>query len=229
MTHFPLSTFCRRTAVFLLSTFLASCAPSATAAVTPQLVNVYVTSAAYPRVSELYSCAPPSIVLAQSDPSTAELTLRLGEPSPLVAPAFQVGTEDLLIVNHPQAGVGALTLDQVQQLFSGRITNWKDVGGNDLPVDVWTFASGEDVQQAFDELVMKGEPVASQAHLAVTAQAMSDAVGNTPGAIGYLPRRWKAGNTREALQAATLPVLILTRAEPQGPLRDLISCLQSKK
>ena len=215
--------------VVLGALLLAACASPSSPAVTPHLMNVFVTSAAYPRVSELYACAPPSIVLAQSDPATAELTLRLGEPSPLVLPAFQVGTEDLLVVNHPQAGVGALTRDQVQGLFSGRIANWKDVGGNDLPVQVWTFSRDEDVQQVFEGLVMSGEPVTSLARLAVSAQAMSDGVGSTPGSIGYLPRRWKAGNTREALQAATVPVLIITRSQPEGPLKDLIGCLQSRQ
>lgn len=206
----------------------AACAP-ATAAATPHLLTVYITSAAYPRASELYGCAPPALVLAQSDPATAELTLRLGEPSPLLAPAFQVGSEDILVVNHPQAGVGALILDQVRQLFSGRITNWKDVGGNDLPVQVWTYSSGEDIQQIFDRAVMLGQPVTSFARLAVSAQAMSDGVGSTPGSIGYLPRRWKAGNTREALKAATVPVLAITHSQPQGPVKYLIACLQAAR
>ncbi len=164
-----------------------------------------------------------------SDPASAELTLRLGEPSPLASPAFQVGTEDILIVNHPQAGVGPLTLDKVQQLFSGRVTNWKQVGGNDVPVLVWTFSSDEDIQQLFQRLVMNGQPVTSLARLAVSSQAMSDSVGNNPGSIGYLPRRWKAGNTREALKAATVPVLLIARSDPQGPVRQLISCLQAAR
>ena len=196
---------------------------------TPSRLDVYVTSSIYPRLDELYGCAPSSLVIAQSDPASAELTLRLGEPVPLTVPAFQVGTEDLLIVNHPQAGVGALTLEQVQQLFSGQAADWKDVGGNDLPVQVWTFAAGEDIQQVFDRLVMKGRPVTSFARLAVSAQAMSDGVGNAPGSIGYLPRRWKAGNTREALNAATLPVLAIARSQPQGLEKDLIACLQAHK
>jgi hypothetical protein len=216
-----------RPALLLLCSFLlASCAPTAPA-VTPHLLNIYVTSAAYPRVSQLYACAPSTLVVAQSDPASAELTLRLGEPTPLLTPAFQVGTEDVLVVNHPQAGVGPLTLEQVQGLFSGRITNWKNVGGNDVPVQVWTFSSGEDIWQIFDRLVMKGQPVTSLARLAVSAQAMSDGVGGTPGSVGYLPRRWKAGNTREALNAATIPVLAMTRTQPEGPEKELIACLQA--
>ncbi len=196
---------------------------------TPHLLTVYITSAAYPRASELYGCVPSSLVVAQSDPASAELTLRLGEPSPLLTPAFQVGIEDILIVNHPQVGVGPLTTDQVRQLFSGRITNWKDIGGNDLPVQVWTYSTGEDIQQVFDRAVMLGQPVTSFARLAVSSQAMSDGVGNTPGSIGYLPRRWKAGNTREALKVVSVPVLVITHSQPRGAEKDLIACLQAGK
>jgi phosphate transport system substrate-binding protein len=168
-------------------------------------------------------------VIGLSDPASAELTMRLGEPLPLLTPAYQVGSDDLLIVNHPQVGVGALTLEQVQGLFSGRITNWKDVGGNDIPVQAWTFAAGEDIQQLFDRLVMQGQPVTTQARLAASAQGMSDSVGSVLGSLGYLPRRWKAGNTREALKVAAVPVLLVARADPQGPVRQLIACLQSSK
>ena len=207
---------------------LAACAPEAPQ-VTPQLLSVYVTSAAYPRVSELYRCASPFSVINLTDPATAQLTLRLGEPVPLVTPAYQVGTEDLLIVTHSQVGVGPLPLDQVQQLFSGIITNWKDVGGNDLPVQVWTYAVGEDIQQVFDRVVMSGQPVASTARLAVSSQAMSDEVGNTPGSVGYLARRWKAGNTRDVLSFASVPVLVVARTDPDPASKALIDCLQRSK
>jgi hypothetical protein len=207
---------------------LACCAPTP-AVVTSQLLHVYVTSAAYPRVSELYSCAPSSAVISLSDPASADMSIRLGEPAPLTTPAFQIGTEDILIVNHPQAGVGSLSLEQVQAIFSGRVANWKDVGGNDLPIQVWTYSMGEDIQQIFDRLLMSGQPITSLARLAVSSQAMSDSVGNTPGSVGFLARRWKAGNTREAFKAVTVPVLAITPAEPKGLLKDLIACLQAAK
>ena len=179
----------------LFSLALASCTP-ATPTATPHLVDVYVTSAAYPRVSDVYACAPSSIVVALSDPASAEFTIRLGEPLYLTTPAFQVGTEDILVITHPQAGAGPLTLEQVRGLFSGQISNWKDAGGSDLPVQVWTFAQDEDIQQIFDQTAMQGQPITSLARLAVSAQAMSDSVGSNAGSIGFLPRRWKAGNTR---------------------------------
>ncbi len=214
--------------VFALSAVATSCTPPAPQ-VTPHLLDVHVTSAAYPRVSELYKCAPPSVVIRLSDPATAQFVLRLGPPDPLVTPAYEVGTEDILIVTHTQVGVSSLTLEQAQQVFAGIITNWQDVGGNDLPIEVWTYAAGEDIQQVFQRGVMSGQPVTSMARLAVSSQAMSDEVGNTPGSVGYLARRWKAGNTREVLNFATVPVLVVTRSEPDAAAKALIDCLQRNK
>jgi hypothetical protein len=94
---------------------------------------------------------------------------------------------------------------------------------------VWTFSLGEDAQDIFDQSIMHGQPVTSLARLAVSAQVMSDSVGATPGSIGFLPRRWKAGNTREALVVATVPVLVIANNPPAGPILDLLTCLQSGK
>ena len=168
-------------------------------------------------------------MLNVSDPASAELTFRLGEPDYLTTPAYQIGQDDILVITQPQVGIGSLPPEQARQLFSGEFTNWKEAGGNDLPVQVWTFSLGEDVQDVFNRVIMQGQPITSLARLAVSAQAMSDSVAATAGSIGFLPRRWKAGNTREALVVATVPVLVIAKDMPAGPIRDLLSCLQTAK
>lgn len=216
----------------LLPLLLVSCLVPACGAPTqrplPQLVSVYATSAAYPWLDEVYSCASSSIAIRLSEPGAAELSLRLGEPLGLNSPVFQIGSDDLLVVVQPQTAVGSLELDQVRELFSGRVTQWKDVGGADIPVQVWTYSQAEDIQGIFDHVVMQSEPIVSLARLAVSAQAMSDSVGATPGSIGILPRRWKAGNTNAVLTISSLPVLAITSTHPQGAVRELLSCLQSR-
>jgi hypothetical protein len=193
------------------------------------LVRVSVTSAAHPWLEGVYDCAPPTAVIALSDAASADMVLRLGEPQVLTAPAFEVGVDDLLVVVHPQSGVGTLTLDQTRRLFAGEYTNWSDAGGSDLAVQVWTFSPAVDIQAYFNRNVMQGRPVSSLSRLAVSAQHMSDSVGSTLGSIGLLPRRWKAGNTREALAISSLPVLALVEGQPQGALGQILSCLQAGK
>ncbi len=217
-----------RVVIFLLLTafLLTSCA-TPTPAATPQAVKVFATSAASPRLDDLYHCASSSAVIELSEAQSADISLRLGEPADLGTPAYQVGSEDVLVVVNPGTGVGQLTLEQVRGLFLGQATNWKEVGGNDLPVQVWIFAPEEDVARIFDQAVMNGQPVTSLARLAVSAQGMSDSVGAGPGSVGVLPRRWKAGNTHDVFLVASVPVLAITKSEPRGAVKELLSCLQS--
>ena len=207
--------------------FLTACAP-ATSIATPQVVKVYSTSSAQPWLTDLYTCAPASMIINLSDPQSADVLIRVGESADLTTPAFQIGTDDIIVAVHPQTGAGSLTIEQVRQLFTGQVTNWKDVGGNDVPVQVWTYPLDEDIQQIFDNVVLARQPVTSLAHLAVSAQAMSDAIGAQAGSVGVLTRRWKTGNAREALVVASAPVLAITKSEPQGAVKDLIACLQKK-
>ncbi len=192
------------------------------------VVNVHSSSAAYPWLGDFYACASNTLVVRLSDPASAAINVRLGEPPDLSSPAYQIGVADIVVVLHPQNGVGALSEDQVQSVFAGQVTRWADLGGADLPVEVWTYSSGADIQQYFDRTVMHGRPVTSLAHLAATSQALSDAVGSLPGSIGVLPKRLETGNTRVALVLPSIPVLAIVRTDPQGGLRDLLSCVQQK-
>ncbi len=216
-----------RSLVLCAAVLVAACT-SIAPSTTPELLRVYASSATYPWLEAAYTCASPTAAIEITSPDSAQLRLRFGEPTILESSAFQIGTDDLLVVVQPQAAVSSLTLDQVRQVFSGQVQQWKDVGGADLEIQVWTYSEGEDVQVLFDRLVMRGEPVASLARLAASAQAMSDSVGATPGAIGFLPRRWKAGNTEAVFTLPSIPILALASSPPQGALRNLIACMQSK-
>ena len=153
------------------------------------------------------------------DPTTADIVLRVGEPEFLASPAYQIDEEEILIVTHRQSPVQNLTLEEARALFAGQ---------GDASVQVWVYASEEDVQQVFDQFVMAERSVTSSARLAVNPQEMSDTLVNEANAVGILPRHWKVGDVREVFSVATVPVLAITQSEPQGVIKELIACLQSK-
>jgi len=206
--------------LFLLCSFLLfSCLPS-TPQTTPQPVSVYSTSAAQPWLTELYACGESSAVISRvDDPSAADISLRVGEPEFLASPAYQIDEEEILIVTHRQSPVQNLTLEEARALFSGY---------GDASVQVWVYASEEDVQKVFDQFVMAERSVTSPARLAVNPQEMSDTLVNQGNAVGILPRHWKAGDVREVFSVAIVPVLAITQTEPEGVIKELIACLQSK-
>jgi hypothetical protein len=93
-------------------------------------------------------------------------------------------------------------------------------------VQVWVYASDADVQQVFDHFVMAGRSVVSSAKIAVNPQQMSDTLVNEPNTVGVLPKHWKAGDSRFVYTIPNVPVLAMTKSEPQGVIKELISCLQ---
>ena len=204
--------------LFLLSALLFSCS-GATPSITPQLVTIYSTSAAQPWLPPFYECAGTSAVLSRvDDPTVADIVLRVGEPAFLDSPAYQIDTEEILIVTHRQSPVQNLTLQEARALFAGQ---------EDPSVQVWVYSLGEDVQEVFDQVVMDGRVVTPSARLALSPQQMSDVLVNESNAVGVLPRHWKAGDVREVFNVATVPVLAITPSEPQGAIKELIACLQN--
>ncbi len=204
--------------LFLISSFLLfSCSPS-TPSTMPQLVSVYATSAAQPWLPEVYACAGSSAVISRvDDPSAADIVLRIGEPSFLDSPAFQIDAEEILIVTHRQSPIQNLELETARLLFTGQ---------GDPSVQVWVYVSEEDVQEVFDRVVIAGSRISPSAWLAVNPQHMSDTLVNEPNTVGVLPRRWKVGDVREIFSVAIVPVLAITQSEPQGVIQEILACLQ---
>jgi PBP superfamily domain len=213
---------------FAILLLLTACAPAAIVA-TPPLEKVYVTSAASSRLIDLYNCSTPSAAILLSDPQTADITIRLGQPDSLSSPAFQIGTDNVDVIVQSQNNTDNLTADQVHSIFLGQVTDWKDVSGSDMPIQVWTYAQGEDIQQIFEQNVMNNQPVTSLARLAVSAQNMLDSIANNAGSIGILPRSLETTNVRDVYKVAFVPVLAITKPQPEGEMKDLLACLQGKK
>lgn len=203
--------------VVTLLLWLAACAPTPTAGPVTQ-AGVYASAAAGPWLSEAFDCAADLnlILNVVGDPSQADLVLRLGEPQGLSTPAFQIDSEEILVVTHRESPLSHMTLEQVRTLFTS----------GDVSARIWVYAPGEDMQGLFDQAVMAGRPVTSFARLASSPQEMSDVLGAQSDAVGILPRRWLAGSLRSIYSVGSVPVLAITQVEPQGALQSLIACLQ---
>ncbi len=205
--------------IIFLSLLISSCSTSTPPPTLP-VVSVFSTAATQPWLSKLYDCAGTSVVVRVSDTESAyDIRLQLGEPSVPSSFVYQIDSEEILIVTQRQSPIQNLTLEQAQSLFMGQ-------GEAQPSVQVWVYASDADVQRVFDQLVMKGGSVSSSAKIAVNPQAMSDTLVNQPNTVGILPKHWRVGDSRIVFSAGTVPVLAITKAEPQGVVKELLACLQ---
>lgn len=212
---------------FLFLITACSPTPANTATPTPAVIKIYATSATQAWQTELFKCAAKqSAVLTLSDPGSADLAIRIGEPESLSMPAFQLGWEEILVIVNQAHSFQQLRTEQVAGLFTGEISEWSQIAATETgKVQVWVFADGDDAQQVFAK-TLSGKPIVSSARLATSPEEMSQAIANDPYAVGILARRWKTGNLLDVYVAASAPILAITPTEPQGAVKDLLACLQ---
>ena len=121
-------------------------------------------------------------------PSAGELELAAEKGVELeVIPVVSEGFVFLASSDNPVEG---LTLDQIKDIYTGKITNWKDAGGEDAAVRAYQRPENSGSQTGFLELVMQGLTPMTPPIEQVTAEMgeLIDAVAaydNKPDAIGY--------------------------------------------
>lgn len=64
-----------------------------------------------------------------------------------------IAYDGIVVVTHPSNKVKNLTMEQVKQIFTGEITNWKELGGDDLEIVVVSREDGSGSRDAFQEIV----------------------------------------------------------------------------
>ncbi|ATP41345.1 phosphate ABC transporter substrate-binding protein [Solibacillus sp. R5-41] len=64
-----------------------------------------------------------------------------------------IAYDGIVVVTHPSNPVKNLTMEQVKQIFTGEVTNWKEVGGKDMEIVVVSREDGSGSRDAFQEIV----------------------------------------------------------------------------
>jgi hypothetical protein len=222
----------RSFAFIILVGFLIPACNSATPTATAEAITVQYTAASSPWLADVYGCAGTNVVKTEQraadflDPQSVDLAIRIGQPGNLNSPAYQIGSEDILVIVNSQNLINNLNAEQVRGIFTGRTLNWQEVNGSNAPVQVWVFSSGEDVQKIFEQATLGGSPITSNARMATGLEEMAQAIANDVNAVGILPRTWKMGNISDVFTIASVPVLALTPSESQGTVQEILACLQ---
>ena len=97
----------------------------------------------------------------------------------------QVAVVGITPIVNKKVGVKNISMENLQKIFTGEITNWKQVGGNDVDVVILNRASGSGTRGTFERWVINGkEPKAAQEQ--DSSGTVRQIVADTPGAISYV-------------------------------------------
>ena len=89
-------------------------------------------------------------------------------------------------VVHPENPVRALSSQQLQDIFAGRIDNWKTLGGADRPITVYTRDESSGTRSVFWKKALSKGKISPKAQFVASNGAMKTAVAKNPYAIGYM-------------------------------------------
>lgn len=98
--------------------------------------------------------------------------------------ATVIGLDGIALVVHPTNEISDITIEDLAKVYSGEITNWKDLGGADKAIVVIGREDGSGTRDGFESIVM-GDKEAKYAQELESTGSVINAVATTDGAIGY--------------------------------------------
>ncbi len=172
------------------------------------------------------------IDIATTDVPLENIVRDLEKRGYLVVPEnFQVqgiGTNTILVYLNRGNGVTALSQEQLRDIFSGKITNWKQVGGENRKIVVVWGDETPDQNRLFTRYVIGSRPLARSAVRATGQQDIIRRVIGNPGAIGIASHVYKSGRTRNPRTPfVSSKVIAITRGIPSDDAQKLLEVVKS--
>jgi phosphate transport system substrate-binding protein len=94
--------------------------------------------------------------------------------------------DGIAIVVHPKNPLNDLTIDQIRNIFNGRIKNWKELGWIDRKIDAVSREEGSGTRSSFEELIMKKVEIDDGIMVQDSNGSVKEVVATDPYALGYI-------------------------------------------
>lgn len=135
----------------------------------------------------------------------------------------EVATSSLVVFLNKANKVMKLSKEQLKAIFTGKVTNWRDVGGNDGPITVYWGKETPYLNKLFTKTILEGEAVTATAKSAGDHFELREIVLANPGAIvinssGLITPSTKAPE----VPSMKLPILVFTKGAPSAKVQKLL-------
>jgi phosphate transport system substrate-binding protein len=155
-----------------------------------------------------------------------------------------IAMDGIAVVVHPSNPVSKLTREQIKAVYTGKISNWAELGGRNMKIVAVSRDTSSGTFESFEELALNKEKVRPDTLTTASNQGVAQTVAQTPGAIGYvglgyLTKREKALDvdgvkcTKPNVLSKKYPLsralYMYTNGAPAGDAKKFISFVLSRE
>jgi len=144
---------------------------------------------------------------------------------------FQVAMHDeIVFVVHPSNSVSSLTWEQIRDIHTGKIKNWKDVGGKDGPITVFSDTITGGTRAMIKKVVLGGADFASTAVVLTSVKKVGDMVAADPSGIGGLGKGFVDTSRTKIVQTKKIerPLGFITVGAPTAKVAKVIDAFKAE-
>lgn len=156
--------------------------------------------------------------------------------------AHSIAMDGMAVIVHPSNSIAGITRDQLKAIYTGKISDWSEVGGSAGQIVVLSRDSSSGTFEAFGELALDKAKVRPDALMQASNQAIATTVEKTPGAIGYVGLGFLSSKvkaipvngvmaTRETVlngkYILSRPLFMYTDGDPKGEVKAYLDFIMS--
>lgn len=151
--------------------------------------------------------------------------------------AHIIAKDGIAVIVHPTNPISKLTIDQVRDIYTGKISNWKQLGGKDQKIVVVSRDVASGTYECFNEIVLKKQRVRPDALLQASNMAVASTVKRTKGSIGYIGLGYINPSVKvlningveatfdtvmKGIYPISRPLFMYTNGKPEGLVKEFI-------
>ena len=162
----------------------------------------------------------------------ADSGVQVGVPANLVY--HEIARQSVVVFLHKDNSVGALNKAQLKDIFSGKVRNWKEVGGPDTPVKIFLSSPGSATRATFQKIALDGQEITGDAAEYRTSVPALEEVTRTRGGIAFASPTLLDNVKSNNLKIAQAPPVerslgLVTVGKPAEAAQKVIDHLRKKK
>lgn len=158
--------------------------------------------------------------------------------------AHIVALDGIAVVVNKSNPISKLSKKQVRDIYTGKITDWSQLGGNPGKIVAVSRDTASGTFEAFGVLVMNNEKVIPGALMQASNQGVAQIIAQTPAAIGYVGLGFMSKELKpieidgvmpsnetvlSGKYPVTRPLFMYTSGKPQGILKEFLDFIKSKR